>query len=100
MDSLVNVSLFLSSCAAFYTLDIKTRNIYLQAISDGFHDNKITQSVLEEGAPPDPFAMTLTSDLTAAHIHLLCIYFVTQVLFLMPGAALCDPVSTNECICI
>lgn len=58
------------------------------------------KSVLEEGAPPDPFAMTLTSDLTATHIHPLCISIVTQVLYLIPVAALCGPVSTNECICI
>lgn len=40
VGSLGNLSLLLSRYAAFYTLDIKTRNIYLQAISDGFHDNK------------------------------------------------------------
>lgn len=54
MDSLGNVLLFLRSCAAFYTLDIKTRNIY---INKPFLRVSMTtrslKSVLEEGALPD-----------------------------------------------
>lgn len=57
------------------------------------------KSVLEDAFSPHPFAMTLTSDLSAAHNHPLCVN-ILESFNLISVAALCDPVSTNECICI
>lgn len=38
------------------------------------------KSVLEDASSPHPFAMTLTSDLSAAHNHPLCVNILTRVL--------------------